>query len=266
MNEFLSNNLMFTILLSGHLTGDFLFQTDLIYRLKKTCFRGQLIHAFINAVIISLLLIVFYREISLMLTALVIVFITHLIIDYSKVKLPFKNPFVFIIDQILHIGILLILALALNDNYSSLLINSSNLKIPVLINTILIVSLFLKYLNGSIRRYMGKEKQEGFFKENAGALERIIILFFAYMHGFFFIMIPLIIIPRIVYGIHKGDEYIFYDTLFSMITASLAGILLRQFTANSPISPVVFISALLIFTALHTAVVFASDIIERAFY
>ncbi|MDY6786755.1 MAG: DUF3307 domain-containing protein [candidate division WOR-3 bacterium] len=266
MNEFLSNNLMFTILLSGHLAGDFLFQTDLIYRLKKTSFYGQLIHAFINAALISILLIILYRDISLMLISMVIVFTTHLIIDYSKVKLPFKNPFIFIIDQLLHIGILLILAIIMNEGYSSVFITGNNLKIPVLINTILIAALFLKYLNGSIRKYMGKEKEKGFLKENAGALERIIILFFAYMHGFFFIMIPLIIIPRIVYGIHRGDEYIFYDTLFSMITASLAGILLRQFTVNSPISPIIFMSAMLIFIALHITVSILSDIIERAFY
>lgn len=266
MNEFLSNNLMFTILLSGHLAGDFLFQTDLIYRLKKTCFYGQLIHAFINAALIALMIIIFYRSISLMLILMIIVFITHLVIDYSKVKLPLKNPFIFIIDQILHIGILLIFAITMNDSYSSVLLNTNNLKIPVLINTILIVALFLKYLNGSIRRYVGKEKQQGLLKENAGALERIIILFFAYMHGFFFIMIPLIIIPRIVYGIHRGDEYIFYDTLFSMITASLAGILLRQFTVNNPISPIIFISVLLTFIAVHITVFIVSDIIERAFY
>lgn len=95
-------------LICAHLCADFLFQTDVINEGKRksgvTGFGFQLLHSSIHAIISYL----FVAEWSCWLIPFVI-FVTHLMIDLIKCKFGESSFRIFIIDQLSHLVVILVL-------------------------------------------------------------------------------------------------------------------------------------------------------------
>ncbi|MCK4524128.1 DUF3307 domain-containing protein, partial [candidate division WOR-3 bacterium] len=60
MSDFLNGNILFSILLLAHLTGDFVLQTDRIYALKIVSLKGQFLHAVMNFTSVFLFVFIAY--------------------------------------------------------------------------------------------------------------------------------------------------------------------------------------------------------------
>ncbi len=87
------------ILLSAHILGDFLLQTDGMVR-KKKGFFGQALHAGIHA-LLAYVFVGLWLEWKLP----AIIFITHMLIDVIKVRSK-NNLCNFVFDQLLHVAVI----------------------------------------------------------------------------------------------------------------------------------------------------------------
>lgn len=101
----LRDNIMFWLLMCGHLLGDFYFQTQKLVDEKKNSKLSLLKHSIIYAVAISALLIpIINRRILLIILC---ISVSHLILDFIKLVIikytketNFFNKNVFCLDQI----------------------------------------------------------------------------------------------------------------------------------------------------------------------
>lgn len=109
---------MFEVLLLGHLTGDFLFQTSWMAKYKATRWLPLLVHVTVYTTIVSLFGLLAG---GLSLTAIAVIFISHVILDrrhfvqfwVKRVQMttgPESRWLTIMADQIFH---LLFLALAI---------------------------------------------------------------------------------------------------------------------------------------------------------
>ncbi len=102
-------------LLFAHVLSDFFFQSDKICDGKqgktKKKYIYQLLHSFIHASMAYL----FVADWSNRIVPLVI-FISHIMMDYIKVEYMKKNTTSFFIDQLVHIAIIVVLWLSLFDH------------------------------------------------------------------------------------------------------------------------------------------------------
>jgi len=110
----------FYYFLIGHLTGDFLLQSNKIVEWKKKYFAGILLHSLI-VFLSTLVIFIPYLNHILIWQCLFINFVFHIIIDYFKItyekKNPQINPFLsFLTDQIAHIVIILFLFFLIPKN------------------------------------------------------------------------------------------------------------------------------------------------------
>ncbi|MEJ5261341.1 MAG: DUF3307 domain-containing protein [Ignavibacterium sp.] len=93
------------ILVSAHFLGDFVFQTDNDVKRKRS-WLIFLKHIFFIASLTYLILGVFNSYVIIL-----IVVISHIIIDLIKLKIKKDNIWIFIVDQSLHLLILLLISL-----------------------------------------------------------------------------------------------------------------------------------------------------------
>lgn len=102
-------------LLFAHVLSDFFFQSDKICYGKqgktKKKYVYQLLHSFIHALMAYL----FVTDWSNRIVPLVI-FISHILMDYIKVEYMKKNAASFLIDQLVHIAVIVVLWLSLSDH------------------------------------------------------------------------------------------------------------------------------------------------------
>ncbi len=115
-------NVLFWLLLCGHLAGDFYAQPQGLAERKRKKVRFLLLHCLIYSFsVLMFLLPVMNRDI---LIVFVWISISHCIIDFAKIKLYnfekwilFIERYLFFIDQIAHIAIIIVLAYlyAIND-------------------------------------------------------------------------------------------------------------------------------------------------------
>ncbi len=240
MNDFIHNNILFIILLSGHLTGDFIFQSGSLYGLKINSLKGQILHAAINGITILGILILSYTDVYLIIISSITVFFTHFIIDYIKIQICRKNPLLFIMDQCLHIIVLLLLVLLFRNTVPRLFITSIY-RYFIVFNILIIVTMLIKHFTMTIYYYFRIRTMENRFYTYLEYMEKALIMYFAYMHGFFFILIPLVLIPRLIIAFREESEYFLIDILTSMIVSALGGIVLRQIVFSSPVNTGIFI-------------------------
>ena len=101
-------------LLFAHILSDFVFQSDKICEGKqgktKKKYVYQLLHSFIHALTAYL----FVADWSNWIIPLVI-FVSHTLVDYIKVEYLKKNVASFLIDQLVHIVVIVVLWLSLFD-------------------------------------------------------------------------------------------------------------------------------------------------------
>lgn len=159
------------MLLSAHFLADFYFQSSKLSDSKRSNSISLLIHCGIHFIAMVILTIpVINLKVSLVIVAITV---SHYIIDLFKSRFE-ETPKVYIIDQILHIGIIFVSALILsNDVYSYFTISylSWILALIVIINPVRIT------LQKTLINFKPEDDQ-GYANAGAliGILERVIIL------------------------------------------------------------------------------------------
>lgn len=98
------------LLVSAHIFGDYVFQNDYIASTKGKNYYHLFVHCFIYTFCFWC---VFFSFNKVELTLLLFVFISHFLIDFLKCKTTTKNPeksgTYYVIDQVLHYVVILIL-------------------------------------------------------------------------------------------------------------------------------------------------------------
>lgn len=101
----------FLLLLTGHLLGDFVFQSDTLIARKKTL-RGLTEHV---AIVTGLTLLVLAPASPLAVAPLALMAVSHFAMDYAKTRWLGDRLWSFSLDQAVHIAVLVALALAWPD-------------------------------------------------------------------------------------------------------------------------------------------------------
>ncbi|MEO0288821.1 MAG: DUF3307 domain-containing protein [candidate division WOR-3 bacterium] len=236
MNNFIPDVDIVTILLFGHLLGDFIFQTDQIFRLKLKSNKGLFLHSFFIFLPTFVSLFLFSNNFCFSALFSLFTFFSHYFIDLVKSKNNLDNGINFILDQLFHFFVILFLSTLSNFFILQKYKNDFVFKIVYLLMGLIFILYFLKYLirslYGILRIKVVKDRYYYYIEE----IEKIFLFIFSYMHGYFFLCLPFMVIPRIIYSIKKGAEYLYYDILISFLVCSFSGILLRKVTLSYPFS------------------------------
>lgn len=240
---------IFKLLLIAHLLGDYFFQPSYLAEKKKKSIIGLIAHVLIYTLFIFLVLLQFGNVWEIICCS-IIVFISHFLIDYYRVKLTKRcseriSFWIFIIDQVLHIGLILIISLIIKDDLNSIgniIYNISFLKsvdFNKIINyciAFLIVltpaSVFIKHFFNFL--FNKKEICKNVDSDNVGSiigmLERIVILLLCIlgMYGSIALVLTAKSLARFKQLENKefAEKYL-VGTLISLIIAILAVLFIK---------------------------------------
>lgn len=224
-------------LLFAHIIADFFLQTDKICDMKKAKPSvGLPIHSLIHA---ACSYIIVGEWTNLMIPA--IIFVSHLTIDWAKIKYMQDGVKGFLLDQTLHL--IIILALSFSDNTSSVpsaLTIASQALTPLNILLLCGYLLMLKpssiFLSLLLKQWNVKIKNQSL--PNAGKwigyLERILILTFVITNNFEGVGFLLAAKSVFRFGdLNKANdiqvtEYVLIGTLTSFAIAIMTGIIIKQ--------------------------------------
>ena len=92
------------VLITAHLIGDFVLQDKQLVKRKKSSFGWMILHSFIHAALAYLLLGCWTGWLVPL-----VVFAGHLLIDLVKSRMKRDNLFAFLLDQILHLVVIVLL-------------------------------------------------------------------------------------------------------------------------------------------------------------
>jgi len=192
------------LFLIGHFLGDYYLQTNTLAKKQST--SAIMMHCFIY--LVTMLIVILPIINGPLLIAALSIGIIHLVIDYSKYLFKkhknftsMQNIFVYLFDQLLHIGFILVTGIVLvmnqiNINFLSILqpfILELQLNTDLILSWVLIILIVCKPASVTIRivldNFEPKHKQRNNIGlPNAGALigifERLIILFMLYANQF----------------------------------------------------------------------------------
>lgn len=217
--------------LIAHLIGDFLFQPDIWVKEKlKHKVKSKYLYFHILVHTVALLLIFQFQY----LPYLVLIIISHYLVDLAKIYFTKKRNrnYLFILDQILHIGIILIVSYLIQPYSFPIEINNFYL--------LLVVFLILTTYTSSVivKLIVGKWNKEVDFKHKSingagkfiGILERLFVFSFVLLDTWS--AIGFLITAKSVFRFgdlnegknRKLTEYVLIGTLLSFGLAILLGI------------------------------------------
>lgn len=222
-------------LLIAHILGDFVLQTDKWARHKKD-HKIKSVFLYVHALIISLLSYLFVAQWEKF-QLLIIIFLTHLLIDIWKVyqKSTIKN---FIIDQVLHVFILVVIWILyfgseLEQMISFVLEQNFN-KVWIITFAYIFLVWPTGYIIGGITKKWQKEiDDDGLDKAGMwiGQLERILTLTFILLSQFQ--ALGFLIAAKSILRIsvkkkqeRKLTEYVLIGTMLSFSISIFMGIII----------------------------------------
>lgn len=234
--------ILFLKLLLAHILGDFVFQPNFLVERRKQNIAYLLLHVIIHAVILCLL---FITDLQQYWVLLLFVTIAHLAIDSLKIWIEkisvFKPIFLFVIDQLLHLAVLIGVVFymyGLSADILSKIFSTQNLMYLIAFLIIAVVSpVFL-------RIFFSKWNQENDFTTKKreslldagmliGIMERLIIILFIQVG--FLSGIGFLLAAKSIFRFGdltnakdtKFTEYILVGTLASFLIAIVVGYMLR---------------------------------------
>lgn len=218
----MNKTIIITLLILSHVIADFYLQsTKIAFGKKKN--KIMLLYHCLIVLSVSTIITVFYFDLRILLTVLLITAI-HSIIDLIKILLEQKTKInkilLFISDQLIHIFLIIIFvtilpfSFTLNSTAQNLLISIKNIftnMASIKAHHILLFTLYLYTLRGGsilVSLYLeGKPtvRQETEMKkgETAGLIERFLILTLMIMKMYY--LIPFVISLKIVFILFKKD-------------------------------------------------------------
>lgn len=247
------NGLLFLIF---HFLADFTFQSQRLVDAKKSKFSFLVLHCIAYGILMAIPVILSFTILKGM--AIIFIFIIlHFAIDYIKIKTDTKQQnykfqyFSFIIDQILHIGlIILIVGFADRINDSITYINkflldiNSNIDFNFLVKTIFSIifvmspsSIFIKntfnylfYKDNSDCKNIDNDKKESNVGKVVGKLERLIIVILGSLG--LYTSIAIVLTAKSIARFNKMSEEDFAEkylvgTLLSLLLAIICLIILK---------------------------------------
>lgn len=201
-------------LLVGHILGDFTFQTNTIAIKKQNNWKWLLIHV----IIVTICLLVFSISYGYIVILLILLNgVIHFLIDYYKSKLSLKSPSAqlayFIMDQILHIGILYWI-------FGFARVNDQQIFTQTIIKFVL-AFLFILSFSSILIQYLLKlifnQHNESFFLENEKSIGNyirvsiFILLYFSYIFKISYVWgIPLFVGGIIFYYNKEWKKWMNY--------------------------------------------------------
>lgn len=182
------------LLLIFHLIGDFYFQTNKVNKNKTDNVRSLLFHVLIYTV--TFVPIIFIStNILTVIIMLCVIFTTHLLIDYSAIKITNQNKTTkaFLIDQLSHVIVLIIIWFFLKEtiiqttNINNFLIRLGlTVSIEKVISVLLLILLIGKPTSILIEKVLNKGEDVEHENTNQGVLigmlERFIIVLLGVMN------------------------------------------------------------------------------------
>lgn len=265
MNNFFPDKNILIILLSGHLIGDFIFQSDRVFRFKCKGLRGILWHSLLVFAATAASAAPFCGNALCVLAAAAMIFVFHFLIDTAKYRSRAEESVSFILDQLVHLISVFITAVALKSLFPAGIRNIHLMKYVLLSAGIILVMYFLKYFMKSLYKILDIKDEPSRSYNVMESAERLVIFAFSYMHGFFFLLIAFAVIPRSLYAINTNKQHIFYDVIISMLFASASGIMLRKATLSEPFTLIQFVVFSISFLAVSILLDRLLDIITGLF-
>jgi len=111
--------MLFPYLILSHLLGDFVFQTSKMVQWKMKSKLGTATHTFVHFLVFNIILFPFFsNQLLLLLGISSFVSLTHYLIDQRKISYDLnhdKKVLPFVIDQLLHLSVLIIIFLVFKD-------------------------------------------------------------------------------------------------------------------------------------------------------
>lgn len=231
--------IIFYQLLLAHLIADFPLQFNELFKLKVKSKWGILLHGAIVGVV-AILFLLPYVFCIWMWVAIIILIVSHFLIDYGRVILARKanldNLWMFLLDQFCHIGVVWLISLIIS-------ISAPSLEIPELVKSmmsdkviILTISGFIAagYFGAILIHYLKKMFIKGYLSQSLstkryGIIERFLVMALILMPGLFFLFIPTVLITRMAISRVKEEEYSLFDSITSLSIALIFGLILKIF-------------------------------------
>jgi len=227
-------------LVLAHVLTDFVFQNNNMVQHKRTHKEKSWI-LYVHSLLAGVLTYVVLQEWTRFLVPIVIV-ITHFIIDLWKLYKVQDNLKYFIIDQLLHFGILIIAWLYLIQGFYSVLPTietffSSTKQLAILIGYLLVIFPVGFIIGKSTERWQQEIAAEG--EQNSlkkagryiGIFERILVLTFILINNFsaigFLIGAKSILRFSDSKGARKQTEYVLIGTLMSFAICIIIGLVIN---------------------------------------
>ncbi len=237
---------LFWLLLLAHFIADFPLQSDEIFALKSKYKWGVLPHILIS--FITNLIIAFpYLSFKSFWLAVVFLVSVHFLLDWSKILLTHKflsdSLFIFLLDQLFHIFFIWLACYNLFDIPSPDIKNKFvteyylNKKV-ILTLTGLIFSVFgggviIYYMRKIVdRRKASKSGEQVLFpevnKRRIGHLERFFSTLGTILGGWFFILVPLAFIPRLMIRSKvDGPEFLMINLMSGIFISVATGFIVH---------------------------------------
>ncbi len=222
----------------AHVIADLPLQTDKIFIIKRRYSWGVVVHASLAGAL-GLLFAGRYLKYPDVLVGLLLLWITHIFIDKAKLllnrRLQKERVDLFLIDQALHIGLIWLFVRVVNIQ-ERLPISAAGLSYFYNNDT------FVKLLSGyivatygvmlfmySVRSTLGLTAELPRFKQRLiEFFERGAIVTLALLGGLFYLLIPVLLIPRTVLCLRENRKYGKLDIVLSAGFSFFIGVVLNQ--------------------------------------
>lgn len=235
--------LLFLKLLLCHILGDFVLQTKRLVQQRSQDLRYLLLHIAIHA---ALLALVFCTSLDLYGQALIFVVCSHLAIDSMKIwwerKYPFHPTRLFVLDQLLHVGVLVAVVVYIygipEGLIAQLLSEKSLLYLTAFLLAAWVCPIFLRifFTKWTKQQEFVAKQQQSLVDAGMliGIMERLIIILFIQVS--FLSGIGFLLAAKSIFRFGdltnakdtKYTEYILVGTLASFLLAIVIGYGLRM--------------------------------------